>query len=132
MLCIRFVHSLATLNELQLPFPGIDRLKESKIGRQCMFLYKHVQETADNKKLLWKLIDKWARPIHGRVDSYAALKPEERERLDVEAAAQLPRRRLSSARTDQDDNLRFICRVISWWVYFWMRDLRQRPAHLMI
>ena len=93
----------------QLPFPGIDKLKESKIGRQCMFLYKHPRETEENKKHLWKLIEKWARPIHNRVDSYAHLKPEDREAMDLEAAAALPRRlSTGSAAPVEDKNLKFV------------------------
>jgi hypothetical protein len=61
----------------QLPFPGIDRLKESRVGRTCMFLYRHPKETPAMKKLLWSLLEKWARPIHNRVDSYARMNADE-------------------------------------------------------
>ena len=96
---------------VQLPFPGVDRLKDSKIGRQCMFLYKHAKETPANKRLLWSIIEKWARPIHKRIDSYTNLSAEQRQELDVQAANELPVRRFSVQDERDDSGLRCDGRV---------------------
>ena len=76
------------------------------MGRQCMFLYKHPKESPENKRLLWRLIEKWARPIHNRVDSYAHMTAQQREELDLKAAAEAPPRRASQHDVQPDTLLK--------------------------
>ncbi|KGG51368.1 hypothetical protein DI09_37p50 [Mitosporidium daphniae] len=56
----------------QLPIEKI-HLKESGLGKVVMYLYKSPDETRENKKLAYKLIDKWSRPIIGHSLNYKDL-----------------------------------------------------------
>jgi transcription factor SPN1 len=45
-------------------------LKESRLGRVVMYLYKNPRETKGNRKLAHQLIDKWSRSIVGSSIDY--------------------------------------------------------------
>lgn len=59
-----------------------DMLKESKLGRVVMGLYKNNKEQFSNREISRKLLYNWARPIFGLDDNYGAMSREEREKED--------------------------------------------------
>jgi len=60
--------------DLLLPMPvTTHQLRTSGIGRAINFLYKHHQESRENKRIASELITKWSRPIFGLSESYEEL-----------------------------------------------------------
>lgn len=47
-----------------------EHLKPSKIGQVVMILWKHPQETPQNKRIAQDLIEKWSRPLFGLSTNY--------------------------------------------------------------
>ncbi|CAM9445311.1 unnamed protein product [Chrysoparadoxa australica] len=51
----------------------VDHLKESGIGRVVLALYKHKDETLENKRVLKGLIERWNRPIFRKETNYRSM-----------------------------------------------------------
>ena len=85
----------------QLPVTETDLETSGGLGRTVMQLWQHDDETADNKKLLGLMIEKWMRPLLGLKTQYKHLADfEEEQSLAIQRrSAQLTQRRLPDINT---------------------------------
>ena len=75
------------------PQINTDMLKQSKLGRVVMGLYKNTKERFSNREMARKLIHQWARPIFGLNSDYSALSREERVDADLRHMVKSRKRR---------------------------------------
>ena len=81
------------------PQINTDMLKQSKLGRVVMGLYKNTKERFSNREMARKLIHQWARPIFGLNDDYSAMSREERVDADLRHMVKSRKRR---RKTEED------------------------------
>jgi len=81
-----------------------DMLKDSKLGRVVMGLYKNSKELFSNREIARKLIHNWSRPIFGLNSDYSALSREERVAADLNhmMTAKKRKRRQSEDKPKED------------------------------
>lgn len=81
-----------------------DMLKDSKLGRVVMGLYKNPKELFSNREMARRLIHNWARPIFGLNSDYSALSREERVAADLNhmMTAKKRKRRQSEDKPKED------------------------------
>ena len=93
-----------------------DMLKDSKLGRVVMALYKNTKETFHNRETARKLIHCWARPIFGLDSKYNAMSREERIDADLRHMVKSRKRKRkstddSSRETGKPGDKNFIIRA---------------------
>ncbi|CAI2351035.1 unnamed protein product [Caenorhabditis sp. 36 PRJEB53466] len=83
-------------------FWKLDRstLKQSGLGKAVMMLYKHPNETKENKAIANKLIGEWARPIYHLDADYSTISRDERKERDY---ARVPEKRRHILNSQDDD-----------------------------
>lgn len=83
-------------------FWKLDRstLKQSGLGKAVMMLYKHPNETKENKAIANKLIGEWARPIYHLDTDYSTVSRHEREERDY---ARMPEKRKKKLASNEED-----------------------------
>jgi hypothetical protein len=68
-----------------LPITETDLETSGGLGRTCMLLWEHEDETPDNRRLLAHMMQKWMRPMLGLKSTYRHLEDVERSRaLDIQ------------------------------------------------
>lgn len=76
-----------------------ERLQESNLGKVCMMLIKHPEETRENKSRLQAIVQKWSRSILQMPDSFSKLNPAEAKEHTEKVAASA--RRASTSKPAQ-------------------------------
>uniref|UniRef100_A0A8R1HYJ9 IWS1-like protein n=1 Tax=Caenorhabditis japonica TaxID=281687 RepID=A0A8R1HYJ9_CAEJA len=97
---------ITILKLLHVPrFWKLDRstLKQSGLGKAVMMLYKHPNETKDNKAIANKLIGEWARPIYHLDADYSTISRQEREERDYSRMPSQRKQKLAYRSRDDDD-----------------------------
>lgn len=86
-------------------FWKLDRstLKQSGLGKAVMMLYKHPNETKENKGIANKLIGEWARPIYHLDTDYSTVSRQEREERDYSRMPEKRKKKINS-RDEEEPN----------------------------
>uniref|UniRef100_A0A1I7UNK3 IWS1-like protein n=1 Tax=Caenorhabditis tropicalis TaxID=1561998 RepID=A0A1I7UNK3_9PELO len=86
-------------------FWKLDRstLKQSGLGKAVMMLYKHPNETKENKAIANKLIGEWARPIYHLDTDYSTVSRHEREERDYARMPEKRKKKLHSQEEEPED-----------------------------
>ncbi|CAP28209.2 Protein CBG08373 [Caenorhabditis briggsae] len=87
-------------------FWKLDRstLKQSGLGKAVMMLYKHPNETKENKAIANKLIGEWARPIYHLDTDYSTVSRQEREERDYSRMPEKRKKKLHSREEEPDED----------------------------
>ncbi|CAL2041264.1 hypothetical protein CAEBREN_04369 [Caenorhabditis brenneri] len=87
-------------------FWKLDRstLKQSGLGKAVMMLYKHPNETKENKAIANKLIGEWARPIYHLDTDYSTLSKTDRMERDYARMPEKRKQKLNSREEDPDED----------------------------